>query len=439
VLVWPGSAKGAVNVPVFDHIFVIVFENHAYSQIVGNPAQAPYFNRLAARYGVATNYRAVTHPSLPNYLALVGGSTFGVTTNCTTCFVAAENLVADRIVGSGSTWKAYMENLPAPCFVGDAYPYAQRHNPFIYFDDIRTTAQCNNIVPLTSLTADLGSVPSTPDYVWITPNLCNDMHDCSIATGDTWLSNTDQQILHSAAFTSQSSLLVVTFDEDDASQNNQVATLLIAHSVAPGFRSATAYNHYSLLRTIGQSWGLAPLTTNDGNATAMTDFFQPASVVLNAVADTYTARSAPTSTAGGFNRTLRADIAGTDTAFMRFDLRSLSGSTLKSAALRLHASTESWAGSAATFDLNLVGAVDWKEQWMSYTNTVPISPIRLGVMVAPRTPNTWYQLPLDPAALQPKVGSLTSMALRARSGDVFIFNAREAGPDLAPQLQLTLN
>jgi hypothetical protein len=215
--------------------------------------------------------------------------------------------------------------------------------------------------------------------------------------------------------------------------------LLIANSVAPGFRSATAYSHYSLLRTIEQSWGLAPLTTNDGNATAMTDFFQPASVVLNAVADTYTARSAPTSTAGGFNRTLRADISGTDTAFMRFDLRSLPSRTLKSAALLLHASTESWAGSAATFDLNLVGAVDWKEQWMSYTNTVPISSVRLGVLVAPRNPNTWYPLTLDPAQLQSKVGALTSLALRARSGDVFIFNAREAGVDLGPQLQLTTN
>ena len=86
------------------------------------------------------------HPSLPNYLALTGGSTFGVTTDCNDCFVTATS-IAERIAASGRTWKSYQESMPTPCFVGDAYPYAQKHNPFIYFDDIRTSAECNNIVP----------------------------------------------------------------------------------------------------------------------------------------------------------------------------------------------------------------------------------------------------------------------------------------------------
>ena len=266
-------AAAAPTVPNFDHIFEIVMENHAYGEIIGNTAEAPYLNQLAHQYGTASNYAAVAHPSLPNYLALIGGDTFGVTTDCTTCFVNAPNLVADRIAPSGRTWKAYMEDMPAPCFVGDAYPYAQKHNPFAYFDDVRTTSRCSGIVPLTTLATDLSSASSTPAYAWLTPNLCNDMHDCSIASGDAWLSKTVPSILNSAAFTSQNSLLLITWDEDDSTQSNQVPTLVIARSVAPGFTSSTRYNHYSLLKTIEQAWALAPLTANDSAAVAMTDFF----------------------------------------------------------------------------------------------------------------------------------------------------------------------
>src|SRR5207253_1534614 len=126
--------------------------------------------------------------SLPNYLGLIGGSTFGITTNCTDCFVDAPNLVVDRVEPTGRTWKAYMEDLPSPCFLGDAYPYAQKHDPFIYFNDIRTNpAECSKIVPFTQFTTDLATASGTPNYVWITPNLCNDTHDCSISQGDAWL------------------------------------------------------------------------------------------------------------------------------------------------------------------------------------------------------------------------------------------------------------
>jgi phosphatidylinositol-3-phosphatase len=109
----PPSPQAASAVPAFDHVVIIVMENHSQAEIIGNTAQAPYTNQLAAQYGLATNYSAVTHPSLPNYLALIGGSTFGVTTDCTTCFVTAPNLVADRVAPSGRSWKAYMESMPS--------------------------------------------------------------------------------------------------------------------------------------------------------------------------------------------------------------------------------------------------------------------------------------------------------------------------------------
>lgn len=269
----PAPVEAAGTVPAFNHIFTIVMENHSYGQIIGS-GSAPYVNSLAGRYGLATNYFAVAHPSLPNYLALTGGSTFGITSDCTTCFVSAPNIAKDRVEASGRSWKAYMESMPKPCFVGDSYPYLQKHDPFIYFNDIRTNAaECNKVVPYSTLATDLRSAGTTPNYAWITPNMCNDMHDCSVSTGDTWLKNNVPAILNSAAFTTQNSLLTITWDEDNGSSGNHVATLVIAKSVPVGFRSGVRYTHYSLLRTVESAWGLSPLTGNDGGASPMSDFF----------------------------------------------------------------------------------------------------------------------------------------------------------------------
>src|SRR5207253_209042 len=226
----------------------------------------------------------------PNYLAATGGSTFGVTTDCTTCFQAQPNIAVDRVEASGRSWKAYMESMPSPCFVGDSGTYAQKHDPFIYYDDIRlNSTECNKVVPYASFASDLASTATTPNYAWVTPNLCDDMHDCSISTGDTWLSQNVPTILNSPAFTTQNSLLAITWDEDDGTQNNQVPTLVIAKSVPAGFRSSTHYNHYSLLATIESAWGLSPLTTNDASATPMSDFFNSTQS-----APAFTADSPPT-------------------------------------------------------------------------------------------------------------------------------------------------
>ncbi len=260
------------TVPEFDHIFVIVMENHSASQVIGS-ADAPFINELAASYGLAANYTAVSHPSLPNYLALTGGSTFGVTTDCTDCFQNAPNIAVDRLVPAGRSWRAYMESMPSPAFAGDAYPYMQKHDPFVYYDNIRTDpGQFANVVPYTQLAKDLDAVATTPAYGWITPNMLDDMHDGTVAQGDTWLSVAVPALLSSAAFT-QRSLLFVTWDENDDSPGNQIATLVIARGIPAGFTSQVPYTHYSLLRTIEESWGLAPLTASDGAASPMSDFF----------------------------------------------------------------------------------------------------------------------------------------------------------------------
>jgi hypothetical protein len=151
------------------------------------------------------------------------------------------------------------------------------------------------------------------------------------------------------------------------------------------------------------------------------------------VADTFIASTAKSSAAGGSSQTLRADLNGVDTGFLRFDLSGLAGKTITSVALRVHtSSTESWAGSYGTFDIKQVGQNDWKEQWMSYSNTVAVSNAVLGSLVAPSATNTWYATDLNTAAVQSRTGGLISMAVVGRVSDVMIINSREstAKPEL---------
>lgn len=261
----------AAGTPVYDHIFLIVMENHSFSQVIGNPA-APYINGLAGSGAVGGAYKAVGYPSLPNYLALTGGSTFGINSDCTSCWVAAPNL-ADRVDSSGRTWKAYMEGMPSACYIGSAGSYAQKHNPFVYYDSIRLNAgRCAQVVPYTSLAADLASAATTPSLAWITPDGCHDMHDCSVAAGDAWLAAEVPVLLGSPAFTGQHSLLLIVWDEDDHSSGNQVPLIAVGSRVRAGYFSSTSANHYSLLRTIEDSWGLAPLALENSSA-PMSDLF----------------------------------------------------------------------------------------------------------------------------------------------------------------------
>src|SRR5215212_11743533 len=173
-------------VPNFDHIVVIIFENKEFGTVIGNP-DMPTFNQLANDYTLLTEFYAVTHPSLPNYIAMIGGDTFGIKSNCSNCFINAPSL-PDLIEASGRTWKTYQEDMPEPCFLGDTDVYVQKHNPFVYFDPIRLNAErCRrSVVPLTDLPVDILS-GSLPNFLFIKPNICNDSHDCSLDVTDAWL------------------------------------------------------------------------------------------------------------------------------------------------------------------------------------------------------------------------------------------------------------
>ena len=270
------SPTPARLVPNFDYIVVIVFENREFEKIVGNPAM-PVFNRLAQDYTLLTQHYAVTHPSLPNYLAMIGGDTFGIKRNCDDCFINAPSL-PDLIEASGRTWKTYQEDMPEPCFIGSGMVYAQKHNPFVYFDPIRLdAARCERSVrPLTDLSSDLAA-GSLPNFVFITPNLCNDAHDCGLDVADVWLASQMQSLINFFGTTSQSFLVILTWDEGQGDfsccglpekAGGRVATILISPQVKNGFEDATPYTHYSLLKTIAEAWGLPYLghAADDSNA-----------------------------------------------------------------------------------------------------------------------------------------------------------------------------
>jgi len=259
------------------HIFIIMDENQPATNIVGNP-QAPYLNSLIKSYALASNYSAITHPSLPNYLAITSGSTDGVTTDCNPpsadCIVNVAN-IADQVQSSGRTWMEYAESMPKACYAYNSGNYATKHNPFVYYADIiENPARCDaHVVPYSNLSVDLRAISTTPNFAFITPNLCNDMHNCSIATGDSWLASNVPMILNSAAFTKQKSLLIITWDEG-YSTDNKVAAILAGSAVKSHFTSNVAYNHYSVLHTIEYLWGLKPLTTNVDQAPLMTEFLK---------------------------------------------------------------------------------------------------------------------------------------------------------------------
>ena len=244
--------------PPFDHVLVVVLENKAQSDVLGSP-DAPGFNSLASRYAVLSRYRGITHPSLPNYLALVSGSTQGIHSDCSICVVAARNL-ADTLQRAHRTWKAYAEGLPQPGYTGASFGrYAKRHVPFLYFQDVvASPSRRRRVVPLRQLARDLAA-DRLPSFSLVIPDLCHDMHDCSVATGDRWLKGFLKPLLRSKRLAN--SVVFVVFDETRGSLpgTGLIPALALGPAVVPGSRYRARTSHYGLLRTIEDAWGLQRL------------------------------------------------------------------------------------------------------------------------------------------------------------------------------------
>jgi phosphatidylinositol-3-phosphatase len=258
-----GGAKTKTAPPPFGRVVVVVFENKEFGEVVGNAA-APTFRSLAQRYALLTNYRAVAHPSLPNYLALVSGSTQGITSDCTTCQVSATNL-ADSLERAGRSWKTYAEGLPRAGFTGpSAGRYAKKHNPFLYFTDVTSSRErLRRIVPLATFRRDLAA-GTLPDFSLVVPDLCHDMHDCLVATGDAWLDTFLRPLLRSSAL--GKGVIFVVFDEGTSNEGGggHVPALVLGPRVRPRSQTSTPLDHYGLLRTIESAWHLPLLGHSRG-------------------------------------------------------------------------------------------------------------------------------------------------------------------------------
>ncbi|MFF1396381.1 alkaline phosphatase family protein [Streptomyces sp. NPDC058287] len=252
VALWSGvggsSAQAAAGVPTPDHTVVVVFENHAYNQVIGS-SSAPYINSLKTNgAGLSASY-ALTHPSQPNYFALFSGATQGITDDsCYTPGFSSQPNLASELIAAGKTWGSYNEGLPSQgsttCSSGD---YARKHNPWFGFSNVPTsTAKTFAQFP-----SDYSTLPQVS---FVVPDLCSDMHDCSVSTGDTWLKN--NLSAYATWAKTHNSLLVVTFDEDNRLAGNKIPTVLYGQQVTPGTTSATTYNHYDVLRTIEDMHGL---------------------------------------------------------------------------------------------------------------------------------------------------------------------------------------
>jgi membrane-associated phospholipid phosphatase len=251
-------------IPQAAHVVLVVEENHEFGQIIGSP-RAPFLNRLAATGTLLTRYYAIGHPSLPNYVALVAGDPLGIHRDCHGCHRPGRTLV-DQLEAARISWKAYYQGLPAPCSTAAmAGAYTMKVNPFLHLDGVRSTPRrCRRVVPLTQLGADLRG-GRLPRFATVTPDLAHNMHSGSIRRADAFLHRLDHQLLTSSARRG-GLLLVVTFDEGASRRGlhgrrggGRIATIVVGPGVPAGRRDPTPYDHYALLRSVEQRFGLRPL------------------------------------------------------------------------------------------------------------------------------------------------------------------------------------
>jgi hypothetical protein len=265
----PGTGATPPSVPSYDHVVVVVMENHAYAEIIGDLTNAPYINQLALGGASFTQSSAIEHPSQPNYLDLFSGSNQAVIDDTCPHTFMADNL-GHQLIAANLTFAGYSENLPAPgstnCATADSL-YARKHNPWSDFSDLDAAA---TNLPFTSFPSDFTTLPTLS---FVIPNQCSDMHgvpttcpsrtSAIIAAGDTWLSTNIAAYADWAP--AHNSLLVITWDEDDGSESNRIPTIFYGALVIPG-DYAEAINHFNVLATLEFMYGLPPLGSAAGKS-----------------------------------------------------------------------------------------------------------------------------------------------------------------------------
>jgi hypothetical protein len=279
------TASTPIQVTVSNHIrnvFVIVFENHDWSSLKGS-SSAPYINNtLLAEGAHADNYQNVPglHPSLPNYIWMEAGGNLGVGDDAEPSghVLSTSQHLVTQLKNAGISWKAYQEDIPGTdCPLTYVNQFAPKHLPMVYFTDVnggvdRNSSECiSHIRPYSELARDL-ETRTVPAYSFITPNLCNDMHDCSISTGDAWLAREVPKILGSRAY-QDGGALFVTFDES-AGSNVPIGFIALSPLAKKGYVNTVYYTHSSMLRSIQEIFGVSPLLGDAANATNLSDLFR---------------------------------------------------------------------------------------------------------------------------------------------------------------------
>jgi acid phosphatase len=284
VLALAGCVAQVANTPPppaqsvrFGHVFVVVEENANYSDVIASPSM-PYLNSLANQYGLATNYFANAHPSIPNYFELATGQILTLIDASTphTFPVSSDNVVRE-LLAAGKTWKSYAEDLPSIGYSGDdTGRYAVRHNPLAYLTDVQNDAkQVKNLVPFNQLAADLNTA-NLPEYSFIVPNLCDDAHDCPLSAADTWLKTNIGPLMNSPQF-QKDGLLIVVFDEantlDLSAGGGHIAAVIVSPLAKRNYKSIAFYQHQSVLRLTLEGLGVTKLPGDAATAPVMWEFF----------------------------------------------------------------------------------------------------------------------------------------------------------------------
>jgi phospholipase C len=294
------TLAAAPHLPRYKHVFYIVEENHSFTDIIGNAA-APNLTSLARTYGLATDYYGTSHPSEPNYVAMIGGSDFGIkddgpyTTN-----VVAQPSLADQLEGAGLSWKSYSQSMPSAGFTGTCYPcnasdpstlYASKHNPFLNFAGVQhDSAELQKLVPIDQFGADLAH-RTVPTLSFIVPDQCHDMHgtnDCpdtstNIKVADDYAGQLVSSIMASPAWKDGQNAIVITWDEGNDNGGccranpggGRIPTIVITTHGPRGLTYDVPSNHYSMLLTLQQMFGLGCLqnTCDTADVTPVTPLF----------------------------------------------------------------------------------------------------------------------------------------------------------------------
>jgi phospholipase C len=254
----------------YAHVIWIWMENHSFDDVIGN---AKYLTQLAQGCGLATDYTAITHPSLPNYIAATSGDTQGITDDGGP---STHPLNVPSIFGQAASAASYEESMPSNCALGSSAKYAARHNPETYYTPVAAACATND-VPLgknkRGAFASALANDTLPAFSFVTPNLCDDMHDCSVNKGDAWLRKWIPQIVAGPGYQSGNTAIFVVWDEDDGSQANQVPAIVVSPYTTPGTTNATAFTHYSLLRTTEELLGIGTYLGNAASAASMRSAF----------------------------------------------------------------------------------------------------------------------------------------------------------------------